>query len=365
MIVHKILPQLINPIMVRNTLAAYNGLSVETTDVGVLCKNAKSKWSKFKPVRLNSANNATIPDWWKSTNDNCGLDVPVYPNIVNMFAALRSNTEMWAYLPPRGITFNEHFRLNDFIGYDVEAQPPITPSELNSSYFASFGGMPVSLDVNMPGSTELSLADISGSIDLGNCYFGVAICKQGTSGYKYMTEDITMSNGGGGGFQVPITNELGLYEVVFILCEKYKTSFSAPDIVNRFVPIEFGYKMVTIEYSALTVLVSGTWALSTSNWEVVIENKSNMQIALTGCSLKIRYGDNAENSPLERGEISFTIPVGSDGTIVMLPNSTQTISGVEYNSLPEFNTPSSDPRLGRLYFRNNNSIYNAEGDFEM
>ena len=90
-----------------------------------------------------------------------------------------------------------------------------------------------------------------------------------------------------------------------------------------------------------------------------------MQIALTGCYLKIRYGDNAVDSALERGERSFTIPVGSDGTVVVLPNSSQVITGVEYNSLPDFNTPSSDPRLGRLYFRNNNTAYNAEGDFEM
>lgn len=355
----------ISVMYIRNFLAMYDNLDAECLDVGTLCTKANNKWAKWKPVRFLSALTDSSPDWYKSRDGNCGINVPVYPDISKMFAALRANTTMWDYLKPRGGDYGEFYRLLDFMQYDTEAQPPVAPSDLNSSYFASFGGMPVSLDVNMPSSTELSLADISGSIKLGNCYFGVAICKQGTSGYKYMTEDITMSNGGGEGFQVPITNELGLYEVVFMLCENYKTSFSAPDVLNRFVPIEFGYKLVTIEYSALTVLVYGTWANSTSNWEVVIENKSNMQIALTGCSLKIRYGDNAENSPLERGERSFTIPVGSDGTIVMLPNSTQIISGVEYNSLPEFDTPPSDPRLGRLYFKNNNTIYDAEGDFEM
>ncbi len=51
------------------------------------------------------------------------------------------------------------------------------PSELNQKYFATFGTLPVALDLNMPSSTELSLSDINGAINLSNCYFGVAICK--------------------------------------------------------------------------------------------------------------------------------------------------------------------------------------------
>lgn len=355
----------ISVMYIRNFLAMYDNLDAECLDVGTLCTKANNQWSKYKPVRFLSALTDGSPDWYKSRDGNCGINVPVYPNISTMFTALRANTTMWNYLKPRGGDYGEFYRLLDFMQYDTEAQPPIMPSDLNQKYFAAIGTMPVAADLNFPSSTELALSDISGAINLANCYFGIAICKQGTTGYKYMTESTQIGTGGDGGITVPITSELGTYEVVFMLVENQKLTFESPDIINRFVPLEFGYKMVTIEYSALTVLVSGTWANSTSNWEVVIENKSNMQIALTGCSLKIRYADNAENAPLELGERSFTIPVGSDGTIVMLPNSTQTISGVEYNSLPEFNTPPSDPRLGRLYFRNNNTIYDAEGDFEM
>lgn len=50
--IYKILPTSINPTMVRNTLAIYDGLNVETAEVGVLCINAKNKWRKFKPVRI-------------------------------------------------------------------------------------------------------------------------------------------------------------------------------------------------------------------------------------------------------------------------------------------------------------------------
>lgn len=357
--IHKVLPVNLNPTMVRNTLAVYGGLTAETSEVGVLCQSAGNKWSKYKPVRFNNPLNVT--DWWKSSNGGCGLDVPVYPNISTMFTALRNNTPMWQYLKPRGLAYNEYYRLLDFVSYDVEAQPPIQPGDLQPKYFAALGTMPVAADINMSGSTELNLSDIHTSINLGNTYFGVAICKSGTTGYKYMTEDTLISTGGDGGFQIPISGELGLYEVVFMLVENKKTSISAPDILNRFVPLEFGYKMVTIEYSPLTVLVSGTWATSQSSWEVVIQNNSNSQINLTGCSMMIRYGDNTEFEPLEFGEAAFTIPIGSDGTITVLPNSTQVVSGTRVNSLPDFNSRDG----GLLYFRNNNTAYNAIGQFEM
>ena len=77
--------------------------------------------------------------------------------------------------------------------------------------------------------------------------------------------------------------------------------------------------------------------------------------------MMIRYGDNTEFEPLEFWEASFTIPVGSDGTITVLPNSTQTVSGTRVNSLPDFNSRDG----GLLYFRNNNTSYNAIGQFEM
>ena len=361
--VYKVLPSTVNVIMVRNTLAVYGGLTVDTRDVGTLCQAAGNKWSKYKPVRFNNPLNVT--DWWKSSNGGCGLDVPVYPNISTMFTALRNNTPMWDYLKPRGGDYGEFYRLLDFMQYDTEAQPPIMPSDLNQKYFAAIGTMPVAADLNLPSSTELSLSDISGAINLANCYFGIAICKQGTTGYKYMTESTQIGTGGDGGITVPITSELGTYEVVFMLVENQKLTFESPDITNRFVPLYMGYKTTIIEYSPIFVSVTATWVPNTTSWEVSITNNGDIQLTLTGCSLMIRYADKLENDPLEIGEASFTIPIGSDGTITVLPNSTQTISGVEYNSLPEFNTPTSDPRLGRLYFRNNNTIYDAEGDFEM
>lgn len=350
----------ISVMYIRNFLAMYDNLDAECLDVGTLCTKANNQWSKYKPVRFLSALTDGSPDWYKSRDGNCGINVPVYPNISTMFTALRANTTMWNYLKPRGGDYGEFYRLLDFMQYDTEAQPPIMPSDLNQKYFAAIGTMPVAADLNFPSSTELALSDISGAINLANCYFGIAICKQGTTGYKYMTESTQIGTGGDGGITVPITSELGTYEVVFMLVENQKLTFESPDITNRFVPLYMGYKTTIIEYSPIFVSVTATWVPNTTSWEVSITNNGDIQLTLTGCSLMIRYADKLENDPLEIGEASFTIPIGSDGTITVLPNSTQTITGTRLNSLPEFNT-----RDGLLYFRNNNSAYNATGNFEM
>ena len=350
----------ISVMYIRNVIAMHDNLDAECLDVGTLCTKANNQWSKYKPVRYIYPLTDGDPAWYQSRDGNCGINVPVYPNISTMFTQLRANATIWNYLKPRGSDYGEFYRLLDFMQYDTEAQPPIMPSDLNDRYFAALGTMPVSADLNLPSSTELSLNDISGAINLANCYFGVAICKSGTSGYKYMTESTMIGTGGDGGITVPISSELGTYEVVFMLAENYKLSFNSPDITNRFVPLYTGYKFTTIEYSPLTVTVIGTWVPNTTSWEVSIQNRSDSQITLTGCSLKIRYADTAPDSDLVLGESSFTIPIGSDGTITVLPNSTQTITGTRLNSLPAFNT-----RDGLLYFRNNNSMYNAIGNFEM
>ena len=73
--IYKVIPSNPNIVMVRNALAVYGGLTVDTRDLGTLCQNAGNKWSKYKPVRFN--NQLNVADWWKSSNGGCGLDVPV------------------------------------------------------------------------------------------------------------------------------------------------------------------------------------------------------------------------------------------------------------------------------------------------
>ena len=345
----------ISVMYIRNFLGLNENLDTECLDVGTLCTKAKNKWSKYKPVRFLYENTESTPDWYKSRDGNCGLNVPIYSTMAAMFSALRSNSTMWEYLKPRGGDYGEFYRLLDFINYDSEAQPPFVPSELNQKYFATFGTLPVALDLNMPSSTELSLSDINGAINLSNCYFGVAICKQGTSGYKYMTENVTLFNGGGGGIAVPISNELGTYEVVYFLAESPKLSFSDPDIVNRFIPIPDALKTVIIETSPISVFVSGTFALMTANYEITIVNNHSSSLILNGCNIAFRYGNKLPTDALVMGEKNKSL-----GTVTVQGNSSITLSGsitsvgADYDSLG-----------GYLWFSNStNAAYNQMGDFE-
>ena len=144
----------------------------------------------------------------------------------------------------------------DFAEYDASATPPLMIGDLNSTYFVSNGNIGTSMDFRNPTPYELALSDISGSLNLENFYFGVAVSKPGTSSYKYMTEGSTITGGGSMQLNIPITlQDLGSYEIIFMLVEDAKTSFDLANQRSRFVPIDGGYKIVNIESSSANVSV--------------------------------------------------------------------------------------------------------------
>ena len=104
--IYKVIPSNPNIVMVRNTLAVYGGLTVDTRDLGTLCQSAGNKWSKYKPVRFSNPLNVT--DWWRDSSGYCGLDVKKYTTMSDMYTALRGNVPQWGYLKPRGITVIVH-----------------------------------------------------------------------------------------------------------------------------------------------------------------------------------------------------------------------------------------------------------------
>jgi len=179
-------------------------------------------------------------------------------------------------------------------------------------------------------------------------YFGVAICKQGTSLYKYMTESTTISSGGGGGIDIPISSELGTYDVVYFLAETPKTSFTSPDISNTFIPIPNAIQTVLIKNSPITVSFTAVWDAGKTNYQLFIDNETNNQIQLLNCFIEIKYGDNPRPSASQVGEVTISL-----GTVTALANTTTTISNNVF-SLPDY-----DLRGGLIYFISSNSAYNV------
>lgn len=343
--------------LIVNTTIVKQAIGIASDSVNVLCNNYNiNRWSKYKPVRYDSVapNRGAGADWWRAHDGNCGLSIPSYPNMSAMFTALRGGANTWDYLPPTGVA-GQPLRLADFRGYEHSAQSPLVPMELDNTYYRTLGIIGTALDLRVQGSNELTISDLGDTYNLGAMYFGVAICQQGTSGYKYMTQNVTMSNGGGGGIDIPISSELGTYEVVYFLAEKSKLSFSDPDIVNTFIPIPNAMQIVYIENSPISVYVSGTFALMTANYEITIQNNQSNTLTLNGCNIAFRYGNKLPTDALVVGEKNKSL-----GTVTIQGNSSVALTGVitavgaDYDSLG-----------GYLWFSNiTNAAYNKRGEFE-
>lgn len=339
----------------------------QSTDVGSLCTySGVNKWAKFKPVRLPEIApvRGLASDWYKSINGNCGLNVPNYTTMSSMFIALRGGAVMWNYLLPTGGA-TQPFRLADFGGYEHSAQPPFVPMNLADMYYASNGTMGAALDLRVQSEYELTLDDIGYTWNLGEMYFGVAISKQGTTRYKYMTESTTISVGGGGGIDVPIDSELGNYDVVYFLAENPKTSITAPDIANTFIPIPNALQVVNIQSTDFGGFFGGGtyWNAGKTYFEIGFTNMSVAGKTLNGCIVSIKYADNI-NGPDQSGETAFEIHTTgkADGT-VYAPAGTTTYISIDYpvtgvtNPIPG-TLPDFDTRGGYIKFRNS-----TDGDY--
>ena len=311
-----------------------------------------NKWSKYKPVRYNNVapNRGVGADWWKSENGNCGLNVPNYTTMSALFTALRSGAIMWDYLPPLGTT-GQPCRLADFRAYEHTAQPPMIPLNLADIYYASLGTMGCALDLRVPSEYELTINDIGYTWNLGEMYFGVAISRQGTTTYKYMTESTTISSGSGGGIDVPLDGELGMYDVVYFLAETAKTSFTSPDIANTFIPIPDAWQVVQVKESAVTVSILAVWDAGKTSYELYVGSETG-SLTLNNCFLNIKYGDNPMPSGSQSGEVTISL-----GTIVAntVPESGPVKTG-NVVSLPDYDTRQG----GLVYFTNSsNAAYNV------
>ena len=332
-----------------------------------------NKWSKYKPVRYNSI----APDrsinggWWKAENGNCGMNVPNYTTMADMFAALRAGTLMWEYLPPLGTT-GQPCRLADFGGYEHTAQPPIVSDKLAAKYYISSSSVGASATVRSPGETELTLSDLGNAVNLGNCYFGAAISKVGTTTYKYITETSTITGGGGGGVNIPVTGlTVGNHNIVFFLSTvAHGTLTDVND--GTYVPLPTDM-IQTIELKLTDFVVSWGgntyWSANKTYFELICTNESPNQRSMSGCLVRIKYADN-KTGPDQSGESSFEVHSSgqADGVIVVPGNTTLVISvdfpvsGVTnpvLSSLPLYDAP--DNRGGWIFFTNTtNTLYNTD-----
>lgn len=349
--VYKILPSILNPVMVRNTLAVYENLpdTVVWRSVGNLCQAAGNKWCKYKPIRLNS--NINFADWWKGNDGNCGLQIPQYGTIDELFVAMRAGTAVWNYLKPRGIAYNEPYRLLDYAGYSVDSRPPIVRQVLNSNQFQDDQYIYVIVIGTTATSYELTLQDIGPTYSFDTMFFGVGISKKDTTISNYITTTTPIGNQAGASINLTFPSTLGEYDLVFFLCENQKATLLDPDPGNVFYPIPDPIQRITI-LDALSVLLTGSINVvdEEAHYSIEIQNYSSVLRTLNNCNIFFRYGDNSPLDSLEIGENVINL-----GTVNIQPNQTAILSGSIVGVGQDYPT-----RGGYLYFSNTtNSKYNT------
>src|SRR5574344_717680 len=154
-----------------------------SSDVGTLCKSTKiNKWSKWKPVRLNT-NGAGIT-LQQLTSTNFGTQIPSSTTNDYLVAL-----EDWEYIRPNDAS---GYRLGDFRNYHHTAVNPMhifNPSSLNA-----LQTVPIKIEAeSAPSNTyQIGMGDL---FNADNLYFGV-VFKRDVGTLYAQTATTTLAQGG-------------------------------------------------------------------------------------------------------------------------------------------------------------------------
>lgn len=173
MAIYEILPtENLKTADIRDTLNA-NGGNVSNVIYTFFTPSANiNMWSKYKPVPLTEDFPDFASNWWKGNSGNCGISIPQYNSMDDIYNATVGTTNGWMYTLPTGGSY-EPFRLGDFRGYDPNAKPPFKAfnfpekASLNANITATFEYNP-----NTEYSSRLQISDFGG---IENCHLGVMI----------------------------------------------------------------------------------------------------------------------------------------------------------------------------------------------
>lgn len=137
-----------------------------------------NKWSKKKPVVYPSDFPNLDSDWWRASDGWCGFE-PMAENS-DPITDYRNGTG-WIYRLPKGGS-SEPYRLNDFVGYDTEAEPFIKsgfPKGYSYEYNYALISEPqkMYLKLKKTSSNSITITDVLGAnrIDVSNAKMCVTL----------------------------------------------------------------------------------------------------------------------------------------------------------------------------------------------
>ena len=176
-------------------------LHIGGTDLDLNCKSSYiNMWSKYKPViialigttdQFNFTNNKwkTSATWWKGQTGTCGIVPCQLNNIADVTSHCDGTENGWAYKKPLG-GVNSPYRLTDFVGYNHDAEPPISNfriDQYNNNQAALVCKVVHSSD------TQLALADLH---DFDNRYLAFYAVRNGQTDRKVMACQSTLGDYG-------------------------------------------------------------------------------------------------------------------------------------------------------------------------
>lgn len=163
--------------LVKSTLGA------ATNDVGSLCIHPNiNKWSRWKPVRSSKVTGLIETDL---ENAQFGFDFPAAIN-----AGVSILSQNWVYDKPRGLAYNEGYRLGDFRNYNHQAGIPFTIS-IPDTFLANASSPSIGVCSIVSTNNDIQLSKL-----LKNRYLGAMVFTAGYAGTAlYKTTDISGFNG--------------------------------------------------------------------------------------------------------------------------------------------------------------------------
>jgi hypothetical protein len=304
---------------------AANLVGVNTNSLIYLASNAHGKinmWSKYKPVKLQAYSiTEKDEDWWKGTDGDCGIKVPVYTAFGNSSSGMVKDMLAgitWEYIPPTGGVYDP-YRLSDFEGYNPDALFPLSstvPSKvlLSSSSSASFYVEDAPID---GGNLKFSDLKTNGLV-VADLYPGVVLTKG--SGASYLTATSTSkfgTEGSAGVILSSLSSYVGTWYCGFYLStEKITQGGQIPSA--QFVPLALPMQQITI-YSAgsqLEVNAFGYWATGGFYYSYSIKNHSN-STSVSGINIKLmrRILQDYANGEVVKNLVTnqtMTVPIDSE-----------------------------------------------------
>lgn len=167
-------------------------LNVSSTDLGTICRSGKiNMYSAHKPLRWGDptsvGNMEHMLNWGLIANNS---DVDLKYNVT-------SQNPYWTYNAPRGISYNEWYRLLDFDGYDHNAVCPVKTFTVSSELPLTGGGFWLDLenvfeDEDNP-HLQLTLDLFPTAFASQSEYFGVCVWNKTRKVGYYLTTKYTLA----------------------------------------------------------------------------------------------------------------------------------------------------------------------------